>query len=185
MMSPKKKHKKKHRKDESSDIYNEDKRFKNKNFKDTQQVEFVYYNPTIIQDVDLFQTTVKDSYDSLEDDSVEDVDFGVKEEPESEELSDSFSTNNYNTDSQVTVPLKMSIQLANSFVINISIDDIDVGNRITRDLLQYFGSEQNEFQKICNENSKDINITTTDTITEAAIQNMLKVLLTLFGKFDI
>jgi hypothetical protein len=73
-MPGKKKHKKKYLKDESSDIYNEDKQFEKQNIEDYRQVEFVYYDPTIFQEVDLFQAPVQDTTDSQEDDIVEDED---------------------------------------------------------------------------------------------------------------
>jgi hypothetical protein len=96
-MSHKKKHKKNHRKDESSDIHVEDKQDKKKkrrkdksseqakdkqikkqNIDNKQQLEFVYYDPSIIQEVDVFQAPVQDSHVSQEVEDVEVVEHDVE-----------------------------------------------------------------------------------------------------------
>ncbi|MDQ1002488.1 hypothetical protein QFZ28_002888 [Neobacillus niacini] len=97
--------KKKHRKDKSSDIYGEDKRFKKKKdrkdessdihvddnllkkqyFDDNRlQTEFVYYDPYIIQEVDVFQATSQHSHFSYENDEVEAVDHVVEAKEQDE-----------------------------------------------------------------------------------------------------
>jgi hypothetical protein len=69
--------KKKDRKDESSDIHVEDTKFKKQNIDYNQQAEFVYYDPSIIQAVDVFQYLAEHSAVSLQNDDVEAVDHVV------------------------------------------------------------------------------------------------------------
>ncbi|MDR7079212.1 hypothetical protein J2Y03_004270 [Neobacillus niacini] len=96
-MSPKKTHKKNHRKDKSSGTHDEDKQDKKKkrrkdkssdqvedkkikkqNIDNKQQLEFVYYNPSIIQEVDVFQAPAQDSHVSQEVEDVEAVGHDVE-----------------------------------------------------------------------------------------------------------
>lgn len=70
--------KKKDRKDESSDIHVEDTKFKKQKIDNNQQAEFVYYNPSIIQEVDLFQYLAEESAVSLENDEGVAVDHVVE-----------------------------------------------------------------------------------------------------------
>jgi hypothetical protein len=71
--------KKKSRKDESSDIHVEDKKVKKHYFEDNHQVELVYYDPAIIQEVDVFQDLAQNSLVSYQnDDDVEAVDHVVE-----------------------------------------------------------------------------------------------------------
>jgi hypothetical protein len=105
-MSPKGKHKKNYRKDESSDVYVEDKQFEKKKdrkdkkkkdrkdessdihvddmslkkpyFDDNQQTEFVYFDPSIIQEADVFQAPSQQSHVSHENDEVEAVDYDLE-----------------------------------------------------------------------------------------------------------
>ena len=70
--------KKKDRKDESSDIHVEDTKFKKQKIDNNQQVEFVYYDPSINQEVDLFQYSAQQSAVSLQNDDVEEVDLVVE-----------------------------------------------------------------------------------------------------------
>jgi hypothetical protein len=71
--------KKKGRKDESSDIHVEDKKVKTHYFENNHQVELVYYDPAIIQEVDVFQDPAQNSLVSYQnDDDVEAVDHVVE-----------------------------------------------------------------------------------------------------------
>jgi spore coat protein X len=89
------------------------------------------------------------------------------------------------TDTQAAVSLQVGLQLAIALVIRISILDSDNGQNVVQDLLQHFDSEQSNKQKIIIENSKDINVITTDTDVAVNIQALLQVLVTLVAKLDI
>jgi hypothetical protein len=67
----------KDRKDESSDIYIEDTK-KKRNIDYNQQVEFVYYDPSIIQNENVFQAKEQHSLGSHQIDEVEAVDHVVE-----------------------------------------------------------------------------------------------------------
>ncbi|WHX98190.1 hypothetical protein [Neobacillus sp. DY30] len=60
--------KKKRHKDKSSDVHVEDKPLKRQNFDDSQRAEFVYYDPSIIQEADVFQAPLQNSDVSHEKD---------------------------------------------------------------------------------------------------------------------
>ncbi|QBP42047.1 spore coat protein [Paenisporosarcina antarctica] len=89
------------------------------------------------------------------------------------------------TDTQAAVSLQVGLQLAIALVISITIGDSDRGQTVAQELLQNFDSEQTNKQKIYIENSKDVNITTTDTDLAINIQAMLQVLLALVVTLDV
>jgi spore coat protein X len=91
----------------------------------------------------------------------------------------------HTTSTQATVSLQVALQLAIALVLRITIADTDKGKSVAQDLLQYFDSEQSNKQKIIIENSKDINVKTTDTDIAAHVQALLEVLLTLVAKLDV
>lgn len=91
----------------------------------------------------------------------------------------------HTTATQASASLQIALQLAIALVLRITIFDNDKGNSIAQDLLQYFDSEQSNKQKIVIENSKDINVKTSDTDIAVNINALLEVLLSLVVKLDI
>ena len=109
-------------------------------------------------------------------------------EQESDELiwiKDSCNVVVRSTDTQAAVSLQVGLQLAIALVISITIGDTDRGQAITQELFQEFHSEQTNRQKIFIDNSKDVNVTTTDTDIAVNIQAMLQLLLALVVKLDV
>lgn len=89
------------------------------------------------------------------------------------------------TDTQAAVSLQVGLQLAIALVISITIGDSDRGQTLAQEIFQEFDSEQTNRQQILIENSKDVNITTTDTDLTVNIQAMLQVLLALVVSLDV
>ena len=89
------------------------------------------------------------------------------------------------TDTQAAVSLQVGLQLAIALVISITIGDSDRGQTLAQEIFQEFDSEQTNRHQILIENSKDVNITTTDTDLTVNIQAMLQVLLALVVSLDV
>jgi len=89
------------------------------------------------------------------------------------------------TDTQAAVSLQVGLQLAIALVISITVGDSDRGQTLAQEIFQEFDSEQTNRQKILVVNSKDVNITTTDTDLTVNIQAMLQVLLALVVNLDV
>jgi spore coat protein X len=128
------------------------------------------------------------SGDNHHADVVQDADQFAGTSQESNELifiKDSCNICVHTTDTQAAVSLQVGLQLAIALVIRITILDSDKGENVVQDLLQHFDSEQSNKQKIIIENSKDINVITTDTDVAVNIQALLQVLVSLVAKLDI
>ncbi|MEH7072748.1 spore coat protein [Neobacillus drentensis] len=128
------------------------------------------------------------SSDNHHADVVQDADQFAGTSQESNELifiKDSCNICVQTTDTQAAVSLQVGLQLAIALVIRITIGDSDKGQNVVQDLLQHFDSEQSNKQKIIIENSKDINVITTDTDVAVNIQALLQVLVSLVAKLDI
>ncbi|WRP05574.1 spore coat protein [Rossellomorea aquimaris] len=100
-------------------------------------------------------------------------------------IKDSCDIKVQTTDTQASVSLQVGLQLAIALVISITVGDSEKGRLITQKLLQQFDSDQSNKQRIIIENSKDVNITTTDTDLAVNIQVLLQVLVALVAKLDI
>jgi spore coat protein X len=100
-------------------------------------------------------------------------------------VKDSCNIKIHSTDTQAAVSLQIGLQLAIALVIRITIGDSPKGDSVVQDLLQHFDVEQSNKQKIIIENSKDIEVTTTDTDLSVNIQALLQVLLTLVAELDV
>jgi spore coat protein X len=119
---------------------------------------------------------------------VQDADQFTGVEQDSDELifiKDSCNITVNSTNNQASVSLQVGLQLAIALVIKITIGDTDRSDSVAQDLLQYFDAEQSNKQKIIVKNSKDIEITTTDTDLAVNIQALLQVLVALVAKLDI
>jgi len=77
------------------------------------------------------------------------------------------------------------LQLAIALVISIAIGDSVQGQTVSQELFQQFNDEQTNKQKIYVDNSKDVNIVTTDTDLSVNIEAMLQVLVALVARLDI
>jgi len=89
------------------------------------------------------------------------------------------------TDTQGAVSIQLGLQLAIALVISISIGDSEQGRIVAQEIMQKFDDEQSNTQKIYVENSKDVEIKTTDTDLSLNIQALLDILLALVVKIDI
>lgn len=109
-------------------------------------------------------------------------------EQESDELiwiKDSCNVTVQTTDTQAAVSLQVGLQLAIALVISIAIGDSIQGQTVSQELFQQFNDEQTNKQKIYVDNSKDVNIVTTDTDLSVNIEAMLQILLALVARLDI
>ena len=107
---------------------------------------------------------------------------------ESDELiwiKDSCNVTVRSTDTQAAVSLQVGLQLAIALVISIAIGDTVQGQAVSQELFQNFNDEQTNKQKIYVDNSKDVNIVTTDTDLSVNIEAMLQILVALVAKLDI
>lgn len=109
-------------------------------------------------------------------------------EQDSDELiwiKDSCNIKVHTTDTQAAVSLQVALQLAIALVISITIGDSDQGQFVAQQLIQEMGTEQSNTQKIIINNSKDVNVTTTDTDVAVNVQALLQVLVALVAELDI
>jgi spore coat protein X len=107
---------------------------------------------------------------------------------ESDELiwiKDSCNVSVQTTDTQAAVSLQIGLQLAIALVVSITIGDSEKGKYIAQELFQKFDAEQTNYQKIYIDNSKDVNVTTTDTDLAVNIQALLQILVALVVKLDV
>ena len=119
---------------------------------------------------------------------VEDADQLSNVDQESDELiwiKDSCNITVQTTDTQASVSLQVGLQLAIALVVSIAIGDSNQGQAIAQDIFQRFNDEQINRQKIIIDNSKDVNIVTTDTDLAVNIQAMLQVLVSLVVRLDV
>ena len=100
-------------------------------------------------------------------------------------IKDSCNINVQTTDTQASISLQVGLQLAIALVVSIAIGDTDRSHAVAQEMLQQFSDEQTNRQKIYVDNSKDVNIVTTDTDVAVNIQAMLEVLLSLVAKLDV
>lgn len=89
------------------------------------------------------------------------------------------------TDTQIGLSLQAALQLAIAIVVNITIADSNRSEAVSADLMQYFGTEQTNKQKIYIYNTKDANVTTTDTDLAVNLQVLLQVLIAILIMVDI
>lgn len=109
-------------------------------------------------------------------------------EQESDELiwiRNSCNVTVQSTDTQAAVSLQIGLQLAIAIVISISIGDSEEGRAVAQELFQKLDSEQSNKQKIYVDNSKDVDIVTTDTDLAVNIQALLQLLISLVVKIDV
>ncbi|UOE93013.1 MULTISPECIES: spore coat protein [Bacillaceae] len=100
-------------------------------------------------------------------------------------IKDSCDVTVTTTDTKAAVSLQASLQAAIAIVISISIADSATAERITQELLQTAKVKQMTYQKTIIENSRNVDVTTTDTQAAINIQLLLQLLLALLVKLDI
>ncbi|MFD2213521.1 spore coat protein [Metabacillus endolithicus] len=146
----------------------------------------------------LCQSTNNDSYQEVLDGNnffIEDHETGSQgsnQVNETEQISseaiiirDSCEIEVSSTDTQVAASLQVAIQAAITLVINLTIADSEQAEKITQQLLQETDIKQLNKQNLVIENSRNVNITTTDTDFAVSLQSLLQVLVALVADIDI
>ncbi|QNF28451.1 spore coat protein [Metabacillus elymi] len=100
-------------------------------------------------------------------------------------IKDSCDINVHTTDTQVAVSLQVALQVAIALVINLTIADSNQAEQVTQQLLQQADMKQVNKQKLVIENSRDVNVTTTDTDVAISLQVLLQILIALVVNIDI
>lgn len=100
-------------------------------------------------------------------------------------IKDSCNVNVTSTDVKAALSLQAALQAAIAVIVSISIADNAQADRITQELIQSSRIKQITRQKTIVENSRDIDITTTDAQIALNIQLLLQLLLALIVELDI
>ncbi|MCM3761592.1 spore coat protein [Alkalihalobacillus oceani] len=100
-------------------------------------------------------------------------------------IKDSCDVTVNTTDTKAALSLQASLQAAIALVISISIADSERAEQITQELLQSTKMKQITYQKTVVENSRNVDVSTTDTQIAVNIQLLLQVLLALLVRLDI
>ena len=100
-------------------------------------------------------------------------------------IKDSCNVNITSTDVKAALSLQAALQAAIAVIVSISIADADNAERITQELIQSSNVKQITRQKTIVENSRDIDVTTTDAQIALNIQLLLQLLLALIVEIDI
>jgi spore coat protein X len=89
------------------------------------------------------------------------------------------------TDTQAAVSLQLAVQAAIVAVISIAVGDTIQAEAITQELKQYIYTKQANKQKLVIHNSKNVQVTTTDTDIVVNIEALLQILVAILVKLDI
>ncbi|KZZ83685.1 MULTISPECIES: spore coat protein [Bacillaceae] len=89
------------------------------------------------------------------------------------------------TETQIAVSLQAALQVAIALVINLTIADSARAEMVTQDLLQKATITQANAQKLVIENSRNVNVKTTDTDVAVSLQLLIQILLALVVSIDI
>jgi spore coat protein X len=100
-------------------------------------------------------------------------------------IKDSCDIEVHTTETQVAISLQVAIQVAIALVINITIADSARAEQISTELLQASVIKQANRQKLVIENSRDVEVTTTDTDVAISIQLLVQILVALVISLDI
>ncbi|CAH0261080.1 spore coat protein [Peribacillus frigoritolerans] len=100
-------------------------------------------------------------------------------------IKDSCNVNITSTDVKAALSLQAALQAAIAVIVSISVADADNADKITQQLIQSSNVKQITRQKTIVENSRDIDITTTDAQIALNIQLLLQLLLALIVEIDI
>jgi spore coat protein X len=126
----------------------------------------------------------KDDAEVVEQDGVQ-LSFIEQDSDELIWIKDSCNITVQTTDTQAAVSLQVGLQLAIALVVSVTVGDTDRGRAMAQEIFQKLDSEQTNKQKIIIKNSKDINVTTTDTDLAVNIQALLQVLVAVVVKLDV
>ncbi|MDR4886046.1 spore coat protein [Bacillus sp. HNG] len=100
-------------------------------------------------------------------------------------IKDSCDVTVTTTDTKAALNLQAALQAAIAVVVSISIADSSQAQRVTQELLQASRNRQISRQKTVIENSRNVNVTTTDTQVAVNVQLLLQVLLALLVEVNI
>ncbi|WP_184664328.1 spore coat protein [Texcoconibacillus texcoconensis] len=89
------------------------------------------------------------------------------------------------TDTKAALSLQASLQAAIAVIISIAVADSNEAEEVTQELLQTSKIKQKTFQKTVVENSRKVDVTTTDTQVAANIQILLQLLVALVVELEI
>ena len=100
-------------------------------------------------------------------------------------IKDSCNVNITSTDVKAALSLQAALQAAIAVIVSISVADGENADRITQELIQSSNVRQITRQKTIVENSRDIDVTTTDAQIALNIQLLLQLLLALIVEVDV
>lgn len=100
-------------------------------------------------------------------------------------IKDSCDVNVSSTDTQAAVNIQVAIQAAIALVISISVADGESTDDITADLFGKLKSSQVNKQQLYIENSRDVEVSTTDTDIAVNAQIMLQVLIAIVVRLNV
>ena len=100
-------------------------------------------------------------------------------------IKDSCNVNVVSTDVKAALSLQAALQAAIAVIVSISIADGERANQITQELIQSSRIKQVTRQKTIVENSRDIEIKTTDAQIALNIQLLLQLLLALIVELEV
>ncbi|GAA0424605.1 hypothetical protein GCM10008934_13320 [Virgibacillus salarius] len=109
----------------------------------------------------------------------------VQKSLESIIIKDSCDVEVSSSDIQAALNLQVALQVAIAIVISISIADGHKADEITQDLFAKLKSSQINKQQVYIENSRGVEVSTTDTDIAINIQVLLQVLIALVIRLDI
>ncbi len=89
------------------------------------------------------------------------------------------------TETQAAISLQVALQVAIALVLSISIADNSKADQIAQELFQKTSVKQINRQHTYIENSRNVNVTTTDTDLAVNIQVLLQVLVALLVRLDV
>lgn len=100
-------------------------------------------------------------------------------------IKDSCDVSVSSTDTQAAVNIQVAIQAAIALVVSISIADGESSDDITADLFGKLKSSQVNKQQTYIENSRDVDVSTTDTSIAVNAQVMLQVLIAIVVRLNV
>nr|WP_246596308.1 spore coat protein [Bacillus alkalicola] len=100
-------------------------------------------------------------------------------------IKDSCDVTVNTTDTKAAVNLQAGLQAAIAVLISISVADSSTREELTQELMNTAKVKQISYQKTVVENSRNVDIATTDTQAAANIQILLQLLIALAVKLDI
>ncbi|WP_085523138.1 spore coat protein [Tuberibacillus sp. Marseille-P3662] len=100
-------------------------------------------------------------------------------------IRDSADVNVHTTSTQAAVGIQLAVQVAVMVILEVSIGDSATEEHIINDLQQLTDIDQSNQQKTIIENSRDVDVTTTDTNLAVTAQIAVQVLVALLVTLDI